>query len=274
MALPLSPQVFAIMSHLIEERTGLHYAPTERDLLAERISSRAVELGLDSLLDYYYYLRYGDEGQSETDVLVDLLVVNETYFFREIDQLRAFVERLLPRVLAQQDRARVWCAASSSGEEPLTLAMLLEERGLLGRVDIVASDISARVLARAKEGVYRERSCRVLTPDRRAAHFVQHDEADAVRVRRELVRAVRFERVNLFDFGRVGELGVFDAILCRNALIYFRDESVMRLITRFSESLVPRGVLMVGASESLLRFGTLFECEEHGGAFFYRKGTP
>jgi len=89
----------------------------------------------------------------------------------------------------------------------------------------------------------------------------------------ELLSAIRWERVNLLDAARIQALGTFDVILCRNVLIYFRDPTVLGLLERFGSSLRPGGLLLVGASESLLRFGTLFDCEEHGGAFFYRKGA-
>jgi chemotaxis protein methyltransferase CheR len=270
MALPLSPQVFVIVSRLIEETIGLHYDARDAALLAEKLSVRAAELELGSLLDYYYFLRYDEGGARELDALTDVLVVNETYFFREADQLRALVEGLIPSLLETRPAVRIWCAACSTGEEPFTLAMLLDERGLLGRTEIVATDISSRALAKAQSGSYGGRSLRALADADRKSHFTE-DGPGTVRVREDLRSVIRFQRVNLFDFARVGALGTFDAILCRNALIYFRDETVLRLIERFARSLVPSGLLLIGASESLLRFGTAFDCEEHGGAFFYRK---
>jgi chemotaxis protein methyltransferase CheR len=270
MALTLSPQVFSIMTRLIEESTGLYHEPREWGLLTERLSLRAAELGLDSLLEYYYYLRYDEGGPRELLALVDLLVVTETYFFREADQLRALVELLAPRLAEDGATARIWCAACSTGEEPLTLAMMLDERGLLGRAQIVATDISSRVLARARAGIYGGRSLRSLSDADRSRHFVAAGDG-AVRVREGLRGCVWWQRLNLLDLPRVCALGEFDAILCRNALIYFREETVLRLVDRFGESLSQDGLLLVGASESLLRFGTLFGCEEHGGAFFYRK---
>ena len=270
MALPLSSKVPTIISHLIEEATGLHFDVRESDLLADKLSVRAEELELDSLLDYYYYLRYDERGKRELDALVELIVVNETYFFREQDQLRAFVDRLVPPLLERRRPTRIWCAGGATGEEPLTLAMMLSEKGLLGDVTILATDISARVLAKAKEGTYAGRSLRVVGPEERARHFVEVGEG-RVRVRDELQSIIRWERVNLFDVARVNELGAFDAILCRNALIYFRDETVLRLVERFARSLTPSGLLLVGAAESLLRFGTTYDCEEHGGAFFIER---
>jgi chemotaxis protein methyltransferase CheR len=270
MALPLSPQVFAIVAHLIEDATGLHYDVRDASLLAEKLTVRASELELGSLLDYYYFLRYDAAGARELDALVELLVVNETYFFREADQLRTLVERLVPPVLQRKDRVRIWCAASSTGEEPLTLAMMLRDAKMADRVEILATDISARVLAKARDGLYGGRSLRALPADARDRHFVDMGNG-LVRVKDEIRSCVQWQRVNLFDTERVSSLGRFDVILCRNALIYFRDESILALVHRFASCLPPGGLLAVGASESLLRFGTAFECEEHGGAFFYRR---
>ena len=270
MPLPLSPQVFAITTRLIEDAAGLHYDARDADILAEKLSSRAAERELDSLLDYYYFLRYDPEGPRELELLIETLVVNETYFFREADQLRALARIILPSISKARPSLRIWCAACSTGEEALTLAMILEEHDLLARTEIVASDISTRVLGRAEAGIYGGRALRVLDPRDRLRYFVENADG-TVRVRRDLVERVRFRRVNLFDPDRVRALGRFDVILCRNALIYFRDETVVSLVGRFADSLEPAGLLLVGASESLLRFGTVLACEEHGGAFFYRK---
>jgi chemotaxis protein methyltransferase CheR len=273
MALALSAPVFAITSQLIEEATGLHYDVKDADLLAERLSRRTGELGFDSLLDYYYFLRYDAGGARELDVLVDLLVVNETYFFREAEQLRALVDGLLPKLLAEQPRARVWCAATSTGEEPFTLAMLLDESSLLDRVDIHGSDISSRALKVAENAVYAGRSLRALLPAERQRHFQEMGDG-AVKVREHLRRHIRWSRANLMKLPPGADRARFDVILCRNVLIYFRDETVVSVVGSLVERLARGGYLLVGASESLLRYGTALGCEEHGGSFFYRMAKP
>src|SRR5687768_9461446 len=119
-SLSLSPQVFAILAGLIEDRLGIHYAPVDAEMLAEKITPRAMELGFNSLLDYYYYLRYDAGSDVEFGALAEALVVNETYFFREADQLE-----VVASIVEELGRpARVWCAASSTGEEPYTFAMM------------------------------------------------------------------------------------------------------------------------------------------------------
>lgn len=270
-ALPLSPPVFSILSGLIEARAGLHYAPSDQELLAQKVSERALEAGFDSLLDYYYFLRYDPAGPAALDALVESLTVHETYFFRELEQLRAVVEGVLaPRALAGLP-TRVWSAACSTGEEPLTLAMMLAERGLAGRVEILASDISQRVLERAQRGEFGRRSLRSLPPGVDGRFLDVQDGGERARVRPEICAAVSWRRVNLVDAAQVAALGSFDVILCRNVMIYFSDETARRVVDSLTLALKPGGHLLVGTSESLLRFGTQLHCEEKSGAFFYTR---
>ena len=268
-ALPLSPQVFSILSALIDEHTGLHYDLHERELLAERVSGRALERGLESLLDYYYFLRYDPSAAQEFITLADALVVNETYFFRELPPLKLLAEHFLPQRVASGVRPRVWCAACSTGEEPFTLAMLLDEAGLLDQVSIVASDLSGKALAHAKAGVYKRRSLRAL-PNGVVGRWLEGDET-GMRVAPHIARAVDFRQVNLVNDAELLALGEFDAILCRNVLIYFRDRTVERVVAQLRGRLKPDGCLVVGTSESLLRFEVALNCEEHRGSFFYRR---
>jgi chemotaxis protein methyltransferase CheR len=269
-ALPLSSQVFTITAHLLAEKTGLQYRPADREPLAEKLSERAAELGLGSLLDYYYYLRYDEGAARELSTLVDMLVVQETYLFREADPLRVIARRIVPELLQRGERVRMWCAACATGEEPYTLAMLLAETGLLGQVEILASDISDRGLERARRGIYAGRSLRNLSAGASPAHLIE-DAPGQVRVSETLRRAVTFCRVNLVEETAVRALGTFHLILCRNALIYFSEATVAQVARTLSDALMDDGLLVVGASESLLRFGTLLVCEERDGAFFYRR---
>jgi chemotaxis protein methyltransferase CheR len=265
--LPSSPTLFAILSSLIEEHAGLHYGASDAELLTDKVAVRALERGFESLLDYYYFLRYDAAGKVELDRLVETLTVHETYFFRELGPLTALVDHYLEPRVTRGQRPRVWCAASSTGEEPLTLAMLLAARGLAKRVDLFASDISEKTLAHARRGHYGARSLRALQPGFQS--WLRIDGERAV-VAPELIATIRWQRVNLIE-PLPPELVDFDAILCRNTLIYFQPETSARVVERLAARLTPGGVMVVGLSESLLAFGTLFRCEERGGAFFYEK---
>jgi chemotaxis protein methyltransferase CheR len=269
--LSYTPSVFAILAALVEEHSGLHYGQADASLFIDKVSLRAIERGFDSLLDYYYLLRYDPEGPAELDALVDSLVVNETYFFRELTPLVALCDHYLAPKVARGQRARVWCAAAATGEEPFTLAMLLAERNLLGRVELLASDVSERVLAQARRGDYGGRSLRQRLP---GYERWLEPRGERATVAPELVRAISWQRINLIADDELPRGEPFDAILCRNVLIYFAPATAARVVERLGQRLAVGGVLMVGVSESLLSFGTSLVCEERGGAFFYEKVTP
>lgn len=269
MSLPLSTPVFAILSGWIEEHIGIHYGPDERELLAERVTPRALERGFESLLDYYYFLRYDPAAATELLPLAEALVVNETYFFREVAALKVIVDAFVPSWLAAGLQPRIWCAACSTGEEPLTLAMMLDEKGLLDRVSLLASDISARALEHARAGRYRRRSLRAL-PDGVVGRWLE-TRGESMQVADRIAQAVEWRRVNLVSEPEIAALGQFDLVMCRNVLIYFRDRTITQVVANLTRCLRPDGYLVVGTSESLLRFDTAFACEEQRGAFFYRK---
>lgn len=267
----MTPQLFAIFAGLIEERAGLHYALRDAPFLEEKLRTRATSAGFDSLLDYYYFLRYDPDSDGEFAQLVDALVVNETYFFREYGQLVALVDGFLARVPADR-QLRVWSAACSTGEEPLTLAMLLEERGLLDRTTIIASDISTRALALAKEPVRSRRSLRAVPNQALADRWLEVGE-DRVQVDRALIDRIDWRRINLLDRQAIERLGRFDAIICRNVLIYFRPDAIGQVVDSLLAALEPGGVIAVGVSESLMRLGSRIQSIEEGGFFFYGRAS-
>lgn len=273
MTLPISPPVFALLSRLIEDRFGIHYDAADADLLADKIEHRVRERDLESLLDYYYFLRYDPCAGAEIESLIESLVVRETYLFREPDSLNALVQDLIPKRLASSRTIRLLSAACSTGEEPYTLAMMLSDAGLLERVEIVATDISPRALATGKEGVYGGRALRAFPEKAKERHTTAHGSG-AVQVNGALRKCISWARLNLLDDAAVAAMGLFDFILCRNVLIYFSDETVQLVVARLAGRLLPGGILTVSVTESLLRHDSVLACEEHGGSFFYRKVTP
>jgi len=269
--LELTPPVFAILSSLIEERVGLCYTLQDQDLLVSKLSPRVLDLGFGSFLDYYHFLRYDPEGEREFAALVNALVVNETFFFREFTPLSVLVRDFVAPLVKSGRRPRIWCAACSTGEEPLTLAMVLAQHGLLDQVELIASDISSNALTRARSGEFSRRSLRQVPAPHLVARWLSVRER-SVAIDAELLAAVRWQQLNLLDDSAIADLGPLDWILCRNVLIYFRDETAARVVNRMSRQLRPGGVLLVGVSESLMRFSTELRCEEHSGVFTYRKG--
>ena len=196
----MSPQVFTIMAALIEERIGLHYSVSERELLGYKLSSRAVESGFYSLLDYYYHLRYDDPDGVELAALTDALVVNETFFFRERAPLEQVVEAYVVPLCARKRKPRIWCAAAATGEEPFSLACLLAERGLRDQVELIATDISQRALARARSGVHARRSIREGCPADLVAKYL-YPSGDRIHVIPAIRDMVQFQYLNLLDHG-------------------------------------------------------------------------
>jgi chemotaxis protein methyltransferase CheR len=271
--LPLSPQVFAILSALVEERAGLSYTLADKDIFESKVSLRAVEAGFDSMLDYYYCLRYDDSEGHEFQRLVEALLVHETFFFREFEPLRvAIAQFVAPRVRAGQ-RARIWCAACATGEEPVTVAMLLREAELSEHVELIASDLSNAALERAKKGVFSPRALRQHTGHPLAVRYLE-TRPDAILARTELVNSIDFRNVNLVDPAAVEALGSFDLIICRNVLIYFGEERSRSVAELLARRVHPHGALLIGISESLMRLGTSLVCEEVAGVFVYRPHHP
>jgi chemotaxis protein methyltransferase CheR len=221
------------------------------------------------MLDYYYCLRYDDPEQREFQRLAEALLVHETFFFREFEPLRVAIATFVePRVRAGR-RARIWCAACATGEEPVTIAMLLREAQLSEHVDLVASDLSESALERAKKGVFSPRALRQNREHPLAVRYLE-TRPDAILARRDLVSSIEFCRVNLIDRAAVEALGSFDLVVCRNVLIYFAEDRAGAVAELLAKRVVPEGALLIGVSESLMRFGTSLVCEEHNGVFVYR----
>jgi chemotaxis protein methyltransferase CheR len=269
MPLSMSPQVFAILSGVVAEHAGLHFDQDHVAIFADKVAARAAAAGFESLLDYYYFLRYDAGGQAELDALVEALVIGETYLFRELAPLQTAVSDFVIPALGRGRRPRIWCAACATGEEPHTLAMLLANRGVLEEVDIVASDINRAALARAQSGRYSPRALRGEVPAL-GLPWVEVGERE-IAVASRLTAAIDWRRVNLMDGPAIAALGTFDVILCRNVLIYFEERVAQAVVNRLNDRLRSGGALLVGVSESLLRFGTSLACEEHGGVFVYKK---
>ena len=268
MAGSVTPQVLALLSALVEERVGIAHDAVHLDVFGSKVLARVAEAGFESALDYYYYLRYDAGSGAEFEALVDALVVTETYFFREATPLRILVEDLVLPAVRRGERPRIWSAACASGDEPLTLAMMLDEAGALPMTEIVASDLSLRASSRAREHGFGARSLRAFPPQ--GQRWLRR-EGDRAHVDPRLFEHVEWRRVNLTRPEQVAALGAFDAVVCRNVLIYFSDETTQTVIRTLAGRLRRGGRLLVGASESLLRFGTLLDCEERRGAFFYRR---
>jgi chemotaxis protein methyltransferase CheR len=262
-------QVLTLVARFVEERSGLHTSEQDRYLFEQKLVDHALERGFQSVLELYYALRYDDPDGSGFDALIDALVVGETYFFREQHGLEVWLAPLIAAAGSGR-RVRIWSAACATGEEPISIAVLLARAGVLDAVELVASDISLGALDRARRGQYGRRAHRAIPEG--APPWIRVDGERAI-VDESLRRRIDWRRINLFDPSSVASLGRFDAIACRNVLIYFDDGTVRKVVTSLGAALHSGGELLIGASESLMRFGSLFSCVERSGVFVYRMET-
>lgn len=262
-----------LIRNLIHERTGMFFDNGKSDQLIDKLSPLVIERGFGSYLDYYYLLKYDASALSEWQNVINALSVQETYFWREIDQVRVMVERLLPQRLAGNagSTVRIWSAACATGEEPLTIAMALNEAGWFERaqIEIFASDASSKAIERARQGLYRERAFRNLAPHLRDRYF--EPEGSAWRVKSDIHSRIKWELANLMEESHISPLASADFIFCRNVFIYFSVNAIDRAVRSFAKFIRHPGYLFVGAAESLIRLTTDFTLAEIDDAFVYVK---
>lgn len=258
---------------------GLWFGEDSRFLLENRLARRMRQLDVESFAAYHYLLRKGAAGEDELAAAIDELTTNETYFFRERSQLRALIDEIVPSLLTQRGAGpvNVWSAGCSSGEEPYSIVMMALQAGLRpgSELRVHASDISRRVLAKARAGEYREASFRETPPELRARYFKEKNGLYALSP--EVRRHVYFTRMNLLEPARFALLGAIDVVLCRNVIIYFDRDTKARVIDSFANRLAPGGYLLLGHSESLIQLTSAFELAHLRSDLVYRRplvGAP
>jgi chemotaxis protein methyltransferase CheR len=255
----ISQGEFARFQRFIFDKAGITMSDSKKALVSGRLAKRLQHFGLPSY-DAYFRLLTDGAHKDEVQLAVDLLTTNETYFFREsrhFDMLREAAEAARPG-LRSGTPFRVWSAACSSGEEPYSIAMVLAD--VLGSApwELTASDISTRVLQRARTGHY---------PMERATHVPQdylrryclkgiRDQHGTLLVDRALRERVQFRQVNL-NTALPGDLGSYDIVFLRNVMIYFNGDTKREVVTRILGRIKPGGHLFIGHSESLQDLGDM-----------------
>ena len=246
----------------IKDSLGLDLSSYKETQMKRRLNSLRQKRGFPDFAAYYGALMRNRELLAE---FLDRVTINVSEFWRNPIRWHVLRQRFLPELIGRSPRLKCWSAACSTGEEPYTLAMILAEHKLLAHARIIASDIDEGALAKAKVGVYPDRSVKDVPPRYLKTYFVQ-DSAQQYRVVPELKQAVRWEKKNLLLDPFESD---FDLIICRNVVIYFTEEAKHGLYQRFADALRPGGLLFVGSTEQI------FHPQQYGlqpvETFFYQK---
>jgi len=273
----VSVDTFLLLRDLIYKRCGIFFNENKRYLIEKRLGGRLAALNLKSFEDYYYYLVYDNAREAEVNRLIGCIVTNETSFYRDRAQLNGFINDLMPEILKQKSKdplknLHIWSSASSTGEEPYTLAMMLMEHGLHlkgWRIRVTGSDISDGVLCSAKRGVYDGYSLRNTPDDVKKKYFFK--TGDTYSVVKNVKDVVSFKKINMIDRAGMASVRGVDVVFCRNVLIYFDDRAKKSVFTHIYDSLRPGGYLVLGFSESLQNLTRLFTPVKVGHSLVYKR---
>jgi chemotaxis protein methyltransferase CheR len=268
----MTPDAFANLADMLRRRSGLVLTPDKLPLAKSRLAPVAELFGFKGVAALLAEFPHPREEIAQA--VTEAMTTNETSFFRDREPFNHFRDVLLPALAnsrAATRRLRIWCAAVSTGQEAYSLAMILDEANLAGfdwRIDLIATDLSAGAIARAKDGVYSQFEVqRGLPIQSLLKHFTQ--EANQWRVADRLRRMVSFRTFNLLDdFGWLGEI---DVVFCRNALLYFDAPSKTAIFAKLADILAPDGTLVLGATESADAFMAAADAPR---GFFVRPRGP
>ncbi len=272
--IPLSEDVFRLIRDVIKDFCGLYFDDSSIYLLQKRLTRRVRSHHLNDFRDYYRFILYDKNSEEELAAIMDILTVNETYFFREQNQLKAFSDEILEELNDKnRDRKalRIWSAGCSTGEEPYTIAMLINEKPEFAGwdIEIHGSDINQRVLQAARKGMYRKNSFRTTEPYMINKYFREED--GSYKISDSMKQNVNFSYLNLLDPFKMRFFGKMDVIFCRNVLIYFDNISRKKVIENFYDRLIDGGYLLLGHAESLMNISTAFTLKHFKNDMVYQK---
>lgn len=276
-ALAMSDDTFNNLRDLIYKISGIYYTTSKKYLLEGRIAKRVSARGLDTFEDYIEYLK-SPNNKDELKPLYDAITINETYFFRAEQQFEAFEKIIVPEIMELKQGIpapifRIWSAASSTGEEAYTLAIIILER-LKPRFphvtfQILASDINESVIEAARTGIYKEYAVRNIPPAYLNKYFTK--QVNTYVLNDQVKRMVKFMNVNLYDSNQMRMITSCDVIFCCNVLIYFDIPSKQKVVSYLYNSLNKGGYLFIGYSESLHGISKAFKLVHLPKAMAYKK---
>ncbi len=269
----LSYDDFDVLRQLIYHNSGIWLGDQKISFLRSRLKGRLRTNNISSHREYYHFLRYDPQGPEEIQQLIDATTVNETWFFREIAPLEAWLGSVYPVIAKKGNGLRIWSAGCASGEEPLTLAMLLFEimpDAAQRDIEILATDISQTALKHARAGLYSAHSLRH-TEQRWVHKYFKPSANGHLQIDEKILRMMRFGFTNLIDQSLPGRIFPVNLIVCRNVIIYFAKASRHAVLENFFNILKPGGYLILGHAESLLYTKTPFEVARVGDTIMYKK---
>jgi chemotaxis protein methyltransferase CheR len=266
----ISPQSYYFFQHLISRESGIVLDNDKRYLLEARLMPIALKLRLYSLNDLCVLLQTTADASLRQQV-VEAMTTNETFFFREATQYDALRSTILPELLQERQmsrKIRVWSAASSTGQEAYSLAMLLLEMGLgYWDISILGTDLSTGVLQRARAGKYLQIEVNRGLPAQFLVKYFKREDLEW-QLKDEVLRMVRFEQDDLRR--GTSAMGPFDLVFCRNVLIYFDVDTKRNILGRIRQCLTPGGHLLLGGSETTLNLDDQFIRRPVGTAMLYQ----
>ncbi len=271
-AITISDQEYREFSRFLESQCGIVLGDSKQYLVRSRLSPLVAKFKLGSLSDLLRDVVTGRNRELRV-AAVDAMTTNETLWFRDTYPFTVLADKLLPEIAANKRQIKIWSAASSSGQEPYSMAMTILETqqrkpGMISGASITATDISASMLDMCRAGVYDNLALgRGLSPERRRTFF--EDAGDGrMKVKDNVKRMVNFRPQNLMESYAL--LGKFDIIFCRNVLIYFSPDMKSKVLNQMANSLNPGGYLLLGASESLTGLTDRFEMVRCNPGIIYK----
>ena len=270
----LPDDIFHLFRDIVYSQSGVVLDDHSKTFVENRLQNSVQRRKFDNFRDYYYFLKYDRKKDEELANFIDLLTIHETYFFREDQQLKSFSEEILPELLkrkSQEKSLRIWCGGCSTGEEPYTISMIINEKKEFKdwNIEIIGSDISLRVLQSARRGVYQPTAFRLTDPRFVSRYF--RKESDGYRIVDEIRKNVFFLHLNLMDKEKLCLINPVDIIFCRNVIIYFDMVGKRRVIDTFYKKLREGGYLLLGHSESLINISTSFALRHFKHDMLYQK---
>jgi chemotaxis protein methyltransferase CheR len=271
----MQQEEFFLLRDFIYEKSGIFYTEGKKYLLENRLKNRLSETGVASFESYYYYVRYGDPHGRELHRLFDVVTTNETYFFRNQQQLNSFKTMMRRRLegVKEPSLQRIWSAGCATGEEAYTIAILLhqlgEEMSMPIPFVVTASDISVNSLEAARRGIFTEYAMRNVPDGLKERYFTVKNGSYAIND--EMKKYVRIDFMNLNDSPSYRKYSQMDAIFCRYVLIYFDEAAKRKALDSLYGCLRPGGYLAVGHSEMLYPFSCSFKPIPAAGAGLYEK---